>query len=89
MWEAIKWCCEKGYQKLCFGKTEPLNDGLKQFKSGWGTKEHIIKYYKYDLRKDSFIIDNPKIYYSLHKFFNKLPIPVLNAVGTLLYKHVG
>jgi lipid II:glycine glycyltransferase (peptidoglycan interpeptide bridge formation enzyme) len=89
MWEAIKWCCKNGYKKFCFGKTEPHNDGLKQFKSGWGTKEHIIKYYKYDLRKDSFIIDNPKIYYSLHKFFNKLPIPVLNAVGTLLYKHVG
>ena len=89
MWEAIKWCCKKGYKNLCFGRTETDNDGLRQFKSGWGTKEYIIKYYKYDFRKESFIKDPPKISDFQHKFFNKLPIPVLNALGTLLYKHMG
>ncbi|MGC9976523.1 MAG: GNAT family N-acetyltransferase [Syntrophales bacterium] len=89
MWEAIKWCCERGYKNLCFGRTETDNDGLKQFKSGWGTKEHIINYYKYDFSKDSFIKDSPKISDFQHKVFNKLPIPVLNALGSLLYRHMG
>jgi hypothetical protein len=89
MWQAIKWCCENGYKNLCFGRTETDNDGLRQFKSGWGTKEHIIKYYKYDFRKDSFVKDPPKISDFQHKVFNKLPIPVLNALGKLLYRHMG
>ena len=89
MWEAIKWCCENGYKHLCFGRTEINNDGLKQFKSGWGTKEHIINYYKYNFSKDSFIKDPPKISDFQHKVFNKLPIPVLNALGSLLYRHMG
>jgi len=62
MWEAIKWCCEKGYKNLCFGKTEPDHDGLRQFKMGWGTKEHIIKYYKYDLRINSFVKNTSPTY---------------------------
>lgn len=42
MWEAIKWYCRNGYRNLCFGRTEPENQGLRQFKSGWGTKERIL-----------------------------------------------
>lgn len=89
MWEAIKWCCETGYKNLCLGRTETDNDGLKQFKSGWGTKEHTVNYYKYDFSKDSFIKDLPKISDFQHKVFNKLPIPILKALGTLLYRHMG
>ncbi len=89
MWESIKWCCEKGHKTLCFGKTEPDNDGLRQFKTGWGAEEYIIKYYKYDFRNNSFVKTPPQVSTFQHKFFNSLPIFVLNALGTLLYKHMG
>ncbi len=89
MWKAIRWCCEKGYKNLSFGKTENDNNGLRQFKSGWGTKEHIIKYFKYDFLKNSFIKPPPQISAFQHKIFNKLPISVLKAIGNLLYKHMG
>ena len=89
MWNAIKWCCEREYKNLCFGKTEPDNDGLRQYKSGWGTKEHIIKYFKYDFLKDSFVKAPPKMSAFQHNIFKILPIPVLNALGTLLYRHMG
>lgn len=89
MSKAIEWCCENGYKSLCFGRTEPDNDGLRQFKMGWGTEEDVIKYYKYDIRKDSFVKNPPQVSAFQHKIFNKLPIPVLNALGTLLYKHMG
>ena len=89
MWEAIKWCCENGYKNLCFGRTETDNDGLRQFKSGWGTKEHVIKYYKYDLCKDSFVKNPPRLSVFQHKIFNRLPIPISSAIGNLLYKHMG
>ena len=89
MWNAIRWCCEKGYKNLNFGKTETDNNGLRQFKSGWGTKEHIIKYFKYDFLKNSFIKAPPNMSSFQQKIFNKLPIPVLKAIGNLLYKHMG
>jgi hypothetical protein len=89
MWEAIKWSCENGYKNLYFGRTETDNEGLRQFKSGWGTKEYIIKYYKYDFRKDSFVKNTSQVSAFQHKIFNKLPIPILNAIGTWLYKHMG
>jgi lipid II:glycine glycyltransferase (peptidoglycan interpeptide bridge formation enzyme) len=89
MWDAIKWFCQNGYENLCFGRTETDNDGLRQFKSGWGTKEHIIKYYRYDLRKSFFVKESSKISAFQHKIFNKLPIPILIALGALLYRHMG
>jgi Acetyltransferase (GNAT) domain len=89
MSEAIKWCREKGYRELCFGRTETDNDGLRQFKSGWGTREQIIKYYKYDFQKHSFTRRHPHISVFQHTIFNKMPIPMLNALGNLLYKHMG
>lgn len=89
MWEAIKWGCDHGYRTLCFGRTEPDNEGLRQFKAGWGARERFIKYYRYNLQKDIFIkafeITNPLS----KKVFSKLPIPVLNMLGSILYRHMA
>ncbi len=89
MWEAIKWSCRNGYKTFCFGRTDPANNGLRQFKSGWGSKENIINYYKYDLRKDTFIKDNQNIKRSYTKIMANMPIPALKAIGVLLYRHMG
>jgi hypothetical protein len=89
MWEAIKWYCQNGYKNFSFGRTEPENQGLRQFKMGWGAKEHIINYYKYDFKKDVFISDHKKIKELYHQIFRKTPISLLNIVGSLLYRHVG
>ena len=89
MWEAIKWSCRNGYKSFCFGRTDLDNQGLRQFKSGWGTTENIINYYKYDLRKDTFVKDTPPIKPVYNKILKKMPIPVLKTMGALLYKHIG
>ena len=88
IWEAIKWYARNGFMSLSFGRTEPENSGLLQFKRGWGVKEKTIKYYKYDLAKEAFVGDHhrPKTSY---KFFKKVPSPLLNLVGSVLYKHVS
>ena len=89
MWEAIKWGCDHGYRTLCFGRTEPGNEGLRQFKAGWGAREHLIKYYRYDLRTDAFIKTPTVLKPSYQKIFSNLPIPVLNLLGNILYRHMG
>ncbi len=89
MLEAIRWYSQNGYKSLCFGRTEPENQGLLQFKSGWGTTEQQINYYKYDLKKNSFVPSSSKASGFHNKVFRKMPIPVLNSIGNILYRHVG
>lgn len=88
MWEAIKWYSEKGFESFSFGRTEPENNGLLQFKRGWGTREKVVRYYKYDLRKDSFVVDHSKPE-TFSPIFRKMPVPLLNLLGSMLYRHVG
>jgi CelD/BcsL family acetyltransferase involved in cellulose biosynthesis len=37
--EVIRWACENGCQELDFGRTDLDQEGLKQFKRGWGADE--------------------------------------------------
>jgi hypothetical protein len=89
MWEAIRWYCQNRYKIFCFGRTEPDRQGLIQFKSGWGTTEHEINYYRYDFRRETFVFASPKVTGFHNKIFRNLPIPILNKLGALIYKHVG
>ena len=88
MWEAIKWYCEKGFEDFSFGRTEPENNGLLQFKRGWDTQESVFRYYKYDLRKRVFIVDHSSVE-RFSRVFRKMPVPLLNLLGSVLYRHVG
>jgi hypothetical protein len=89
MWEAINWSINHGFSKLCFGRTELQNNGLIQFKTGWGTQTYQIHYYKYDLRKNVFTTNSSKINPLLKKIFTKLPLPVLCILGRISYRHMG
>lgn len=89
MWEAIVWSCNNGYKLFSFGRTDPDNSGLRQFKSGWGATEYSIDYYRYDLRKNSFTREDTIINPFAKKILAALPIPALTAMGKLLYRHIG
>jgi hypothetical protein len=88
MWQAIKWFSENGFKCFSFGRTEPENNGLLQFKRGWGATETNLSYYKYDLIKDTFVSDNSGVK-SSYNFFKMLPISMLRIAGNFLYRHVG
>lgn len=89
MWEAIKWYCREGFQIFCFGRTSPDNKGLLQFKSGWGAKESIFNYYKYDLNKNRFIGAETNRSHWVNQVCRKMPIVILRSVGAALYPHIG
>jgi lipid II:glycine glycyltransferase (peptidoglycan interpeptide bridge formation enzyme) len=89
MWEAIKWYSQNGYKSLSFGRTELKNQGLIQFKSGWGTTEQQINYYRYDLKKDSFVSGFSRVTGFHNKIFRNTPVPILNRIGNIFYRHVG
>ena len=89
MWEAIRLSIRQGCKSFCFGRTEPDNQGLMQFKSGWGTKEQTIRYYRYNLETDTFVRGKPygKAFYN--KIFKAMPISFSRVAGEILYRHVG
>ena len=89
LWEAIRWYCRNNFSSMNLGRTEPDNDGLRYYKSGWGAHEDVLKYYKYDFSRKAFVRGTahvPELYTAL---FKKMPAPVLNAVGSFLYKYVA
>lgn len=88
MWEAIRWCCRHGVRSFSFGRTEPENEGLLQFKRGWGASESTLAYYRYDLKNDQFVNGSTPVK-QLNGFFRKMPVPLLKMAGNLLYRHMG
>jgi hypothetical protein len=89
MWEAMKRYCGDGFESLSFGRTDLENEGLRIFKSGWGTEQRTINYYRHDLRQNAFVSEEPQVNGFSKKIFGKLPVPVLNAIGSLAYRHMG
>jgi hypothetical protein len=60
-----------------------------QFKSGWGAKEETIRYYRYDLRTDTFIRGKSYGDAFYNKIFNAMPVSLSRVAGEILYRHVG
>jgi len=89
MWHAIEWASNNGYKSFDFGRTEVYNQGLIQFKNGWGCEPTLIKYYKYLLPSKAFVTGNGKQNHFYEKVFRKTPEPVLKVFGNMVYKHMG
>jgi len=89
MWAAIRRLDGSGFRTLSFGRTEPENQGLIQFKSGWGAVEESLSYYRYDFDARDFISGNGKGPSGYEKVFQKLPEPALRLMGKVLYRHFG
>ena len=89
MWEAIRWFAREGFEDFCFGRTDPDNAGLRRFKSGWGTKERVIRYYRYNLKKDEFVGNNPGVNELGKKIATRMPVALLNLIGRVIYRHMA
>ncbi len=89
MWEAIKWLSQNGFETLSFGRTEPEHAGLLQFKAGWRPTERRIAYYRRNMDSGTFANSSRAASRAQHLFFGRLPIPLLNLIGSLAYRHMG
>ena len=79
----------EGVRELCLGKTEPDNQGLLRFKSGWGAYKNIIRSHRYDFGKRAFV-SNPTLVKGFHnRIFRNMPCLWLAALGSVLYRHFG
>ena len=88
MWEAIRFLIQRGCQLLHFGRTDIENEGLRQFKMGWGTEEELIEYFKFDIEEkvwDSNGRDGLGFY---NKIFRRLPLVLNRFAGSVIYPHL-
>ena len=46
-WEAIRRGCASGARSLDFGRSDWADEGLRAFKSSWGTVEEELRYTSY------------------------------------------
>ncbi len=89
MWEAIKWYAARGYQSLSFGRTDPNDEGLMQFKNGWGAQCREVHYCRWPAlpvagRKPRAA--RPRILFALAR---RMPIPALKLLGNIVYRYLG
>jgi hypothetical protein len=89
IWEAIKWYCQNDYKSFSLGRTDPENQGLAQFKSGWGGKQENIKYFKYDLGQRDFVNQGSKSSSFSNSLFTRMPVFLSKLISSVIYKHAG
>jgi hypothetical protein len=89
MWESVKWLAENSFEELHFGRTDLDHDGLRRFKTGWGTEESQIHYKRYDFKSRAFCAGGKTGSGFSKEIFRRMPIFLLKRVGALLYRHVG
>ena len=89
MWEAIKWFSQNGYKSLHLGRTDIGNQGLLQFKAGWGVKQKNIRYFMYKFESEAFANYSSKATDFRNKIFTYLPIPLSRMAGSVFYRHLG
>lgn len=89
MWEGIKWSIQNGHSEFCFGRTECENEGLRQFKIGWGSEEDHLYYHKFDFKKAAFVGESNGNQNPHSAILNKMPVSLLRLSGKLLYRHVA
>ncbi len=88
MWEAIRGYAEQGFKTLSFGRTALDNQGLLQFKRGWGGTESLISYHRYDMKLGQFV-EAASGQWAVESFLRRCPAACLRLAGELLYRHMG
>ena len=89
MWKAIQWAIQNRYCEFSFGRTDWNQNGLIQFKDGWGAIKRRLNYYRYSLKTERFLQSQQTSNGRGFFIFQKMPMPVLKMAGNLLYRHVG
>ncbi|HKS70496.1 MAG TPA: GNAT family N-acetyltransferase [Ktedonobacterales bacterium] len=90
MWEAIERAAAAGYATLDMGRTARDNEGLMQFKRGWGaTLEPLTYYYFPALRGLATTSERSWKFRLATSCWRRLPLGVADTVGGRLYGHLG
>jgi hypothetical protein len=90
MWRALEWYNDKRFSTLRLGRTSVENEGLRQFKRGWGSHEYSIKYLRYANKTRDFLLgtDNSSTGWQT-RIFKLLPQRISRQIGAVAYRHIA
>ncbi len=86
-WDAIRWSCENGFHTLNFGRSDLHNQGLRDFKSGWGAREEDL-YYS-GIGGDPLGVPMEGMLAALAHVIRRSPLWVTRSLGEILYPFVA
>jgi len=87
LWDVIQWGCRNGFELFDWGRTDKDNEGLRQFKLGWGSDEKELKYSQ--VGKNSNDYSKGWKQNIIKNIVGHSPSCVGRVLGELLYKHIG
>ena len=86
LWHAIRWACENGYRTFDFGRSELGDEGLREFKRGWGTEERPLRYSALADRPPSTSTRPPR---ALELVIRRSPPFVTRLLGEVFYRYAA
>jgi len=90
IWEALRYSCTNGFKHCDFGRCSPEEEGLRTFKSRWGSEETNSPYYYYPKVKGFTNVPESSRRYQAMKIFSRMvPKSIFISAGSLLYKHLS
>lgn len=88
MWEGIKSLAQRGVETLHLGRTSLENSGLRRFKLSWAAAEETIEYLRFDPAADKWVIGRDGVSGFHTTLFSRLPLPLNQMIGALVYPHL-
>jgi hypothetical protein len=91
VWSAIEHYRARGFKTLSFGRSDATAEGLQRFKKKWGAEARDVVYHRAALvgSERSAQPSTPKGDGFAKAVVRRLPVPVLQLCGRLMYRHVG
>jgi hypothetical protein len=86
-WKAIQEEKLRGAEELDLGRSDVTNFGLNQFKEHLGGVPRRLVYVRMGCHPDALIRARPMA--RVHALFARMPAPLAQVAGRLLYKHAG
>jgi hypothetical protein len=89
-WDLMRWGLANGFRLFDFGRSKTQDSGSFDFKAHWGMTMRELPYEILLVRRreaPNFSPNNPKFRLFL-KIWQRLPLPLANAIGPFLVKLV-
>jgi CelD/BcsL family acetyltransferase involved in cellulose biosynthesis len=87
-WKTIQEAKDKGFEELDLGRSAVDNLGLIAFKEHWGATGTTLRYWRYP-RPGPYVPRSAWQESLARRLVQAAPDLALEAVGTLLYRHIG
>jgi len=93
MWQSIRRAKEQGATSVDWGRCDPTNVGLAEFKERWGARRSELSYLRYpEVAADRPVADRPRSQWvagAAKSIIPRLPPSLLAMAGRLAYRHVA